>query len=166
MKKTSKTCIFALSVAILLFILCSYSKSDTVIKTKNTDDLTEVSTYSYGTTNTASFEHSSQAAYDIGKLNNTISYYSDLYGAEYVYQDSCINQKFILIGKEYIVELFTVEGLNQTKVIKINNIERIERNSLPEFDEIKIYDKTNQCISAFVNSKEADEILKSIDTSV
>lgn len=162
-----KNIIFCITffVVVLCIIFCSCSSHSTIIETKNVDDLTESSTYFYITTNINYDENTLQSdnAYEL--LDKDMSYYTDLYDTTYICQDCFIKQKHILIGHDYVIELFSVQGVNQTKIINTDNVERIERNTLPEFDEIKIYDKTNQCISAFVNSKEADEILKMIDTS-
>lgn len=151
---------FKISLSITFFVLCII-----LCSCKKAPELIEQQTVSASNESLISSTESPPESNKPHSVSEVVSQYSDLYHEKHIYQDQYIKQKYLFIGDKNVVELFVVEGVNQTKVIEKDNIERVEHNSLPEFDEIKIYDKTNQYISVFVNSKEADKILKMIDTS-
>lgn len=156
MKTIHKIYNLSFLIVVMCIILCSCTKAPSPVERQAISASKESLVNSTESTPESNNPHS---------VSEVVSQYSDLYHAKHIYQDQYIKQKYLFIGDKNVVELFVVEGVNQTKVIEKDNIERVEHNSLPEFDEIKIYDKTNQYISVFVNSKEADKILKMIDTS-
>lgn len=97
---------------------------------------------------------------------NAIEYYSELYCVTSVYRDKFIPQKYLLIGNEQIIELFVFNGINQITTIRKTDIERTENTSVIDFNAVKIFDKTNQCISISAEPQQVNEILTKIQETV
>ena len=92
-------------------------------------------------------------------MEKAVKRYCALYHAEHVYYDIAVPQKALLIGEEQIVELLCVSGYEQTTVINRASVVRVESDRLGTFDVVKIYDKTNQCISVMVEPGKSDELV-------
>lgn len=100
------------------------------------------------------------------ETSNVLKYYSELYCVTSVYRDKFIPQKYLLIGNEQIIELFVFNGINQITTIRKTDIERTENTSVIDFNSVKIFDKTNQCISISVEPQQVNEILTKIQETV
>lgn len=88
-----------------------------------------------------------------------IAHYCDLYSAETVYQDFLNPQERLLIGEKNVVELLLLGELSRTVEIDRKNIERIETLSAGEFTTLKIFDRTNHCITISADPQTAEEIV-------
>lgn len=91
-------------------------------------------------------------------MENAMERYCALYHAEYVFRDVLVPQKALLIGEEQILELTYFPGYEQTKVMERSSLVRVESSRLGAWDVVKLYDKTDQCISVTVEHGCSEEI--------
>ena len=96
--------------------------------------------------------------YDENLTEQALKHYQEVYSAKAVFSDLYVSQKYLMIGKDTIVELLLINGYSQTKEIRRENIERVECKALTDLCRIELFDKTNESLSITVNEETAKEI--------
>lgn len=96
-----------------------------------------------------------------GKKENKWNTYAEKYEADSFFEDAYIPMKCWLIGKENIVEVISLEDIDSVTVIEKSAVERIEHQSIGEFTNVSIYDKTGKNISIIL-AKDSFESLQNL----
>ncbi len=91
--------------------------------------------------------------------------YAEKYNAEYLFTDFYVTKKCWLIGKENIVDLISIGGIDDVTVIKQTAVERVEHLVLGDFTKISIFDKTGESISIMASADDSDKILELINNN-
>ena len=87
---------------------------------------------------------------------------AERYGAEHRFADLYLPAKCWLVGKENIVEIISVGGIDDVTVTEHTAVERVEHLGVDEFTSISVFDKTGQSISIMLLPKDAENLLRLI----
>ena len=89
--------------------------------------------------------------------------YAEKYETEYCFTDLYISAKCWLVGKENIVEIISVGGIDDVTIMEHKAVERVEHLNIGEFTTISVFDKTGQSISIMVSPEDAGKLLDLIE---
>jgi len=89
--------------------------------------------------------------------------YAEKYETEHHFSDLYIPAKCWLVGKENIVEIISVGGIDDVTIMEHKAVERVEHLNIGEFTTISVFDKTGQSISIILSQEETDKLLELID---
>ena len=79
------------------------------------------------------------------------------------FADLYLPAKCWLVGKENIVEIISVGGIDDVTVTEHTAVERVEHLGVDEFTSISVFDKTGQSISIMVSPEDAGKLLDLIE---
>lgn len=100
---------------------------------------------------------SNDSAFDPSAI---LEQYQSKYNASVKFQDVFLHQKYLLINSKEVIQLLLLPNNEQAIVVPIGSISHIKRNTIDNFVDITIYDKTGKTISIYVDQESADEIIK------
>ena len=89
--------------------------------------------------------------------------YAEKYNTEHRFADLYLPAKCWLVGKENIVEIISVGGIDDVTVTEHTAAERVEHTKIGEFTTISVFDKTGQSISIMVSPEDAGKLLDLIE---
>ena len=89
--------------------------------------------------------------------------YAEKYNTEHRFADLYVPAKYWLVGKENIVEIISVGGIDDVTVMEHKTVERVEQLNVDEFTNISVFDKTGKSISIMVSLEDAGKLLDLIE---
>ena len=85
--------------------------------------------------------------------------YAEKYDTEYRFTDLYLPAKCWLVGKENIVEIISVGGIDDVTVTEHTAVERVEHSTVMNYCNVTVFDKTGQSISIIVSPEDSEKLL-------
>lgn len=89
--------------------------------------------------------------------------YARTYEAEKRFEDLYIPAKCWLLGDENIVEVISLDNVDNVTVITQSSVERVEHSTIMNFCNVTVFDKTGKSISIMVSPEEFEMLMKLVD---
>ena len=148
------------SIIMLTLLLggCAGQESELHNKEKSVSDEAIVSTEVQTKEDSESVKENDQStATDNSKDDGWLTYV-ERYDAEYRFADLYLPEKCWLVGKENIVELVSVQGMDKVVVMSQTAVERVEHTNIGDFTIVSLFDKTGQSISIMVSTEDGEKL--------
>ena len=153
------------SIIILVLLLsgCTEKEAELPIERKPVaeETIAPAEVHTEGYSEPIKKDDKSSAADD--SLEDVLFTYAEKYETEYRFTDLYISAKCWLVGKENIVEIISVGGIDDVTIMEQKAVERVEHLNIGEFTTISVFDKTGQSISIMVSPEDAGKLLDLIE---
>ena len=88
--------------------------------------------------------------------------YLERFGADSYYRDAFIDFKYFILNDSELVCLVAIENAEQTTVVPLESIARVEQTNTGAFTVVTVYDRTGASVSIDLDDAKAAELLQRI----